>query len=208
MFRVWAQSDDLPAYGSWGNGSAMRVGAVAYVAQGAEEVLALAARQAAVSHSHADAIAGAQATALAMWLARQGADEKAIRKAVARRFAYDLSPRVEEIRDGYGFDISAAGTVPPAIVCALEADGYEDAVRNAVSLGGDSDTLACIAGGIAELLYGLPDRIASQARARLDETRFGFPEETDPGSSGYFKGTLLEVVDRVLALTQAVSAGG
>jgi ADP-ribosylglycohydrolase len=197
MFLQWALSDDLPAYGSWGNGSAMRVGAVAYLARDERQVLDLAARQSAVTHSHADAVAGAQATALAMWLGRQGADKSVIRRTIGDRFEYDLSPRVEDIRDDYTFDVSARGTVPPAIICALEAETYEDAVRLAVSLGGDADTLACIAGGIAETIYGLPLEIEFEARQRLDESIRGFPEETNARAPGYFAGTLLDVVDRV-----------
>lgn len=199
MFLQWALSDDLPAYGSWGNGSAMRVGAVAYLARDEADVLDLAARQSAVTHSHADAIDGAQATALAMWLGRQGVDKSVIRRTIVDRFAYDLSPRVEDIRDGYSFDVSARGTVPPAIICALEADDYEGAVRNAVSLGGDADTLACIAGGIAETLFGLPPEFEFEDRLRLDESSRGFPEEVNQQASGYFAGTLLDIVERVRA---------
>lgn len=169
MFRRWALSDDLPAYGSWGNGSAMRVGPVGFAAGHEDEALALAARSSAVSHDHPDAVAGAQAVALAMWLARAGAEARTIRREIAARFGYDLAPSVDEIRPHYRFDVSAAGTVPQAITCALEATGYEDALRNAISIGGDSDTLACIAGGIAEALFGLPDDIAETARRYLTD---------------------------------------
>ncbi len=198
MFRQWALADDMPAYGSWGNGSAMRVSAVAYLGRDQAEVLDLAARSSAVTHSHPDAVAGAQAVALAMWPARHDADPAIIGAAVTERFGYDLSESVDDIRAWYRFDVSAAGSVPQAITCALEADDYEDAVRSAVSLGGDSDnTIACIAGGIAEALYGLPQHIATEAAGRLDESRFGLPEETDPGAAGYFGGTLMQVVERV-----------
>lgn len=158
----------MPAYGSWGNGAAMRVSAVAYLAADEAEALATAARTAAVSHDHADAIAGAQATVLATWLARRGVAAKALRREIEARFGYDLSQSVDQIRTWYAFDISCKGTVPPAIVCALEARDYEDAIRNAVSLGGDTDTLACITGGIAEALHGVPSAIAEQARGYLD----------------------------------------
>ncbi len=168
MFRDWARTKDKGAYNSYGNGSAMRVGPVAYVAGGEDQVLDLAARSSAVTHDHPDAIAGAQAVALAMWLARQGKAKGAIGKAISDRFGYDLTPTVDHIRRGYGYDISAAGTVPPAIVCALRARDFEDAIRNAVSLGGDADTLACIAGGIAEILYGIPDGIARKTLGYLD----------------------------------------
>jgi ADP-ribosylglycohydrolase len=169
MFRRWALTAGMPAYGSWGNGAAMRVSPIAHWARDENEMMELAAASAAVSHDHPDAIAGAQAVALAMWLARRGADRPGIRALLASRFGYDLMRSVDEIRAGYRFDVSSKGTVPPAIVCALEANDYEDAVRNAISLGGDSDTLACIAGGIAEILYGLPDEIARPTKALLDD---------------------------------------
>ena len=169
MFVRWAQTQGMPAYGSWGNGAAMRVSAIAWLASDEAAALATAARTAAVSHDHPDAIACAQAAALAAWLARHGAAPEAIRREIAQRFGYDLGQSVEQIRAWYAFDTSCKGTVPPALVCALEATGYEDAIRNAISLGGDSDTLACIAGGIAEALHGLPAEVAEQARSYLDE---------------------------------------
>ena len=168
MFQDWVRAKDKGPYNSYGNGSAMRVGPVAYVAGSENEVLELAARSSAVTHDHPDAVAGAQAVALAMWLARQGRKKGAIRKAVTDRFGYDLTPTVDAIRPGYGYDITAAGTVPPAIVCALGAADFEDAIRNAVSLGGDADTLACIAGGIAEILYGIPQDMAKKTLGYLD----------------------------------------
>ena len=168
MFARWAHDPDMPAYGSWGNGAAMRVSAVAHLAAEEAEALATAARTAEVSHDHPDAIAGAQATVLAAWLARRGLAPDAIRTEIESRFGYDLGQSVAHIRASYAFEISCKGTVPPAIACALEADGYEDAIRNAISLGGDSDTLACITGGIAEALHGLPAEIAEQARGYLD----------------------------------------
>jgi len=169
MFVRWAHAPEMPAYGSWGNGAAMRVSAIAHLAAEEAEALAIAARTAGLSHDHPDAIAGAQATVLAAWLARHGATPALIRSEIAARFGYDLRQSVDQIRSWYAFDISCKGTVPPAIVCALEATGYEDAVRNAISLGGDSDTLACITGGIAEALHGLPAEVAEQARGYLDE---------------------------------------
>jgi ADP-ribosylglycohydrolase len=168
MFLRWAHTRGMPAYGSWGNGAAMRVSAIAWLAADEADALATAARTAAVSHDHPDAIAGAQATVLAAWLARHGADPGSIRREIAARFGYDLRQSVEQIRAWYAFDVSCSGTVPPALVCALEASGYEDAIRNAVSLGGDTDTLACITGGIAEALHGLPPLIAAQAQSHLD----------------------------------------
>jgi ADP-ribosylglycohydrolase len=167
MFLQWALTPGMGPYGSWGNGAAMRVSAIAHLAGDETEALELAARTAAVSHDHPDAVAGAQAVVLAMWLARRGRDPTTIRATIESRFAYDLGHTVDQIRPGYAFDVSCKGTVPPALVAALEARDYENAVRNAVSLGGDSDTLACITGGLAEVLHGLPAYIAGEARRRL-----------------------------------------
>ena len=180
MFRRWALTPGMGPYGSWGNGAAMRVAAIGHLAKGEAQLLELAAASAAVSHDHADAIAGAQAVALAIWLVRAGHERAATRSRIAGRFGYDLGQTVAGIRAWYRFDVSSKGTVPPALVCALEARDYEEAVRGAVSLGGDSDTLACITGAIAETLYGLPEDIAATTRRRLD------PE-------------LLAVVDRLYA---------
>ena len=102
-------------------------------------------------------------------LALQGRDRDEIRQTIEQRFEYDLSETVDRIRPGYAFDVSCRGTVPPAIICALEATDFEDAIRNAVSIGGDTDTLACITGGIAEALFGIPNWIADEAFARLDD---------------------------------------
>jgi ADP-ribosylglycohydrolase len=168
MFARWAMTPGMPAYGSWGNGAAMRVSPLAYWARDDVELLELAAASAVVSHDHPDAVAGAQAVALAMWLARGGADRSDVRARIGSGFGYDLEQTVDQIRAWYRFDVSCKGTVPPAIACALEAEDYQDAVRNAISLGGDSDTLACITGGIAEILYGLPDDVARASRERLD----------------------------------------
>lgn len=187
MFARWIMTDGMGPYGSWGNGAAMRVGGIAHLAKDEAEALDLAGRSAAVSHDHPDAIAGAQAAVLAAWRGRQGRRPDEIRTEIADRFGYDLERSVDEIRPRYAFDISCKGTVPPAITCALEATDYEDAVRNAISLGGDADTLACITGGIAEMRFGVPDDVAAETRARLA------PD-------------LLDVVDRLYA--RAAGSGG
>lgn len=169
MFLHWAFTDDAPPYGSWGNGSAMRVAPVAWAADTEAAVLDLAARSAAVTHDHPDAVAGAQAAALAVWLARQGEAAAAIRAAVAARFGYDLDESLDALHARSVFDVSCRGTVPPALISALGAADFEDAVRTAISLGGDSDTIACIAGSVAEPLHGIPDGMAAEARSRLDD---------------------------------------
>jgi ADP-ribosylglycohydrolase len=168
-FKRWAASDDSKPYGSWGNGSAMRVSPVAWAFSTFDEVLHRAKDTARVTHSHPEGIKGAQATAAAIFLAGSGAAKWDLRDEVERRFHYDLSFSLDDIRPTYVFDSSCAGTVPPAIVAFLESSDFESAVRLAVSLGGDCDTLACIAGGIAAAFYGVPVHIREQALARLDD---------------------------------------
>jgi ADP-ribosyl-[dinitrogen reductase] hydrolase len=165
MFLDWAFSDDAPAYGSWGNGAPMRVAAVGWLAEDEGEVRRLAAAQAAVSHNHPDAIAASEAVALAIFLSRTGVKAPALRQRLTDQFGYDLDP-ARALRRG-GFDVSAAGTAPPALAAALEAESWEGAVRTAVCLGGDADTLACIAGAVAEAMHGVPEDVADAARARL-----------------------------------------
>lgn len=167
-FRQWLRSDDARPYGSWGNGAAMRVSPVGFALDAVDDVLREAARTAEVSHNHPEGIKGAQATALAVFLARTCRDKALIRAEVATRFGYDLDRTVEGIRPTYAFNESCQETVPEAIVAFLDSHSYEDAVRNAVSLGGDSDTLGCITGGIAEAFYGpVPAEIRQRVRESL-----------------------------------------
>ncbi|UCD79514.1 MAG: ADP-ribosylglycohydrolase family protein [Desulfobacterales bacterium] len=153
-FIQWLYSHDPQPYNSWGNGAAMRVSPVGFAFATEEQVLEEARKTAEISHNHPEGIKGAQATALAVFLARAGHDKEEIRKQISQRFGYDLGRGVDDIRPGYTFDVSCQGTVPEAIIAFLDSESYEDAVRNAVSLGGDSDTLACITGGFAEAFYG------------------------------------------------------
>jgi len=169
MFKQWLHKDTLAAYNSWGNGSAMRVGPVGFAFSTLDEVLAEAKRTAIATHNHPEGIKGAQATAAALFMARQRGSKEEIRYFITARFDYDLRRTLDSIRPNYKFDESCAGTVPEAIIAFLESTGFEDAIRNAISLGGDSDTLACITGGIAEAYYGIPDEIAEQAMSYLDE---------------------------------------
>jgi ADP-ribosylglycohydrolase len=166
-FRKWFASDDPQPYGSWGNGSAMRVSPVGWAFDDIDEVLLQAGRSAAVSHDHPEGIKGAQAVALCVFLARSFSSRDEIRHEVTSRFGYDLTRTVDEIRPSYSFDVSCQGSVPEAIIAFLDADDYEGAVRNAVSLGGDADTQACIAGGIAEAMWGVPEVIIEQAMQRV-----------------------------------------
>jgi ADP-ribosylglycohydrolase len=176
IFARWAGSDDREPYGSWGNGSAMRVSPVGFAYDSLEEVLVRAKWSAEVTHNHPDGVKGAQATAAAVFLARTGTPKDEIREYVERKFGYDLGTPLDELRPGFVFDVSCAGTVPPALRSFLEADGYEGAVRLAVSLGGDADTLACIAGGVAGAYYGVPAEVRREALGRLDDHLRGVVE--------------------------------
>ena len=167
-FLRWLHSDQPRPYSSWGNGSAMRVSPVGFAFTTEDEVLREAEKTAIISHNHPEGIKGAQATALAVFLARTGHDKAAIKRRIAQRFGYDLNRSVDDIRPAYVFDISCQGTVPEAIVAFIDSDSYEDAIRNAVSLGGDSDTLACITGAISEAFYkDLPLGIRARVRQCL-----------------------------------------
>jgi ADP-ribosylglycohydrolase len=167
-FRRWLFDDGMGPYGSFGNGAAMRVGPVGWARDTLEAVLAEAERSARPSHDHPEGIKGAQATALAVFLARTGAGKDAIREEITGRFGYDLARTTDRIRPTYRFDETCQRTVPEAIVAFLDSTDFEHAVRLAVSLGGDADTLACITGGVAEAFYGgVPPAIAAEVRARL-----------------------------------------
>lgn len=167
MFKRWAMSDRRTGYGSWGNGAPMRVAAVGWLAGDEAEADRLAAAQASVSHDHPDAVAGAQAVARAILALRHGADVAGVRAELEAAFGYDLDPG-HAFSEG-GFDISTAGTVPPALAAAFETESWESAVRTAIGLGGDTDTLACIAGSVAEARHGMPEAMAAGARAYLTD---------------------------------------
>ncbi len=168
-FHVWATSDSFAPYNSWGNGSAMRVSPVAYFANSLNEAMELAERSAAVTHNHPEGIRGAQATAAAVFLAKTGHDKTEIKEFVESSCGYDLRRTLDDIRPTYSFDESCQGTVPQAITAFLEAKDFEDAIRNAISLGGDADTLACITGSIAEPYFGgVPPDIREEVLQRLD----------------------------------------
>lgn len=155
-FSHWIDAEYPLPYGSWGNGSAMRVSAVGWAFDNLPETLAQAAASAAVTHNHPEGIKGAQAVAAVMWWARQGQRKGWIRQAVSSEFGYDLSLSCAQIRPDYRFDESCQGTVPQAITAFLEARDFEHAIRLAVSLGGDSDTLAAITGAMAEAAHPIP----------------------------------------------------
>ncbi len=169
-FTNWLHDDAARAYGSWGNGSAMRVSPIAFAFDSESVVLAEAERSARVTHDHPEGIKGAQAVALAVFLARTGTPKADIRREIAGRFGYDLSRSIEVARQGYFFDVSCQGSVPEALICFLDTDTLEDAVRAAVSLGGDADTQASIAGAVAAAFESsVALALRTEALARLKD---------------------------------------
>jgi len=168
LFRGWFNSSESKPYYSFGNGSAMRVSPVGFAYNSIDEVLNFARRSAEVTHNHPEGIKGAQATALAIFMSRMGTSKEDIRREISARFDYDLHRTVDAIRPGYSFDVSCQGSVPESIIAFLDSNSYMDAVKNAISLGGDADTMACIAGGIAHAWYKeLPVDVVDEVRKRL-----------------------------------------
>lgn len=169
MFLKWLVSDNLAPYNSFGNGSAMRVSSIGFAFDNLKEVLREAEKSAAVTHNHPEGIKGAQAIAASIFLTRSGESKEQISRYVEDTFGYDLHQTLDEIRPKYRFDETCQGSVPQAIIAFLESSDYEDAVRKAISLGGDSDTLACMTGGIAQAYYKqIPDYIAERSRELLN----------------------------------------
>ena len=167
-FFQWIFSHESKPYNSWGSGSAMRVSPVGFAFDSMEDVLNEAKKSAEVTHNHPEGVKGAQATAAAIFMARCGADKPTIKKEITDRFAYSLHRSLAEIRPHYRFDVSCQGSVPEAITAFLEGESFEDTIRKGISLGGDSDTIACIAGGIAQAYYrGIPHDIVLNVRKRL-----------------------------------------
>ena len=153
MFRTWLWSEDPKPYNSYGNGSGMRVSPVGFARNSISAVLEEAEQSARVTHNHPEGIRGAQAIALAVFLARKNYSKKSIAEEITKKFQYDLTRTLDSIRPTYRFQETCQGSVPQAIRAFLESTDYEDAIRNAVSLGGDSDTIACMTGGIAQAYY-------------------------------------------------------
>ena len=166
-FYDWLYMRNPKPYRSWGNGSAMRASAAGWLFDTLEETREAAADTACVTHDHPEGIKGAEAVAAVIWAARNGWTKQQIRKFAEKEF-YPLKKTCDEIRPGYKFDVSCQGTVPQAITAFLEGDGFEDVIRTAVSLGGDCDTLTCIAGGMAEAMYGMPEEMKEECRKRLE----------------------------------------
>jgi len=169
-FSIWGDSDNLDPYNSYGNGSAMRAAPVGYISDKIGDVLEEAKRSAEATHNHPEGIKGARAVASCVYMARKGSKKEEIKEYIISNFGYDLNDSLDNIRDEYSFDVTCQGSVPQAIIAFLESDSFEDAIRKAVSIGGDSDTIACITGGIAEAYYGgVPEDIKSRVLSKLDE---------------------------------------
>ena len=166
-FIDWLYIENPEPYNSWGNGSAMRVSPVGLYAKTVEDVLYLAEKSAIVSHNHPEGIKGAQSVALAIFLAKNGVPKDKIKEEITSRFGYDLNRKIEQIRPNYEWDVSCQGSVPESIIAFLEGQNFEDVVRLAVSLGGDTDTMACIAGSIAACVYPISDYIAKECEKLL-----------------------------------------
>lgn len=170
-FKKWLKNPFPEPYNSLGNGAAMRVSPVAYVAENIDQLKALSRAVTEVTHNHSSGIKGAEAISVAIFMALYGASKQEIKRVIDQKY-YNLDfYQLDEIRDGYSFDVTCDGTVPYAIEAFMEADGFEDTIRNAISIGGDSDTLAAIAGSIAEAYYGIPENIRSEAIQYLDNVQ-------------------------------------
>lgn len=168
-FAAWAQGESGMGYNSFGNGSAMRVSPVGWYEQSLDRVLQQAQQSAIVTHSHPEGIKGAQAVASAIFMARQGQSKDQIKDYVEQNFGYALDLTPDEIRPTYQFDVTCQGSVPQALSCFLHSSDVDDAIRTAVSIGGDSDTIACISGSIAEAHYGgVPQELVSWCLGKLD----------------------------------------
>lgn len=166
-FGMWIYTDPPEPYNSYGNGAAMRVSPAAFLNKdNLDAALAASDKVTEITHNHPEGIKGARATTHAIWLAYQAESPAGIRQIITSEYGYDLTQTTDEIRPSYFFDITCQGTVPQAITCALESASYEDAVRNAISLGGDADTLAAIAGPIAEALHGISNELKERAEKR------------------------------------------
>ena len=169
MFYTWLQSEDPQPYFSYGNGSAMRASAAGWLYDSFEETWKKARLTAEVTHNHPEGIKGAECVATVIWLARNGKTKEEIRKFVEDTFGYDLSRTCDEIRPGYHHVESCQKTVPEAVTAFLEGKDFEDVIRTAVSLGGDCDTLTCIAGSMAEAYYPVPEAMEKECRRRLPD---------------------------------------
>lgn len=171
-FWNWMYSNNPQPYHSFGNGAAMRVSACGFVAKSLEEAKALSKAVTEVTHNHPEGIKGAEATVVAIYMARSGSELEQIREVINREY-YPMDFTLDEIRDTYRFNETCQNTVPQALMAFFESTSFEDAIRNAISIGGDSDTLAAITGGIAEAYYGVPEELKQKALSYLDKRLLG-----------------------------------
>lgn len=160
-FSWWLEQDEPQPYNSWGNGSAMRVSAVAYVAESLDEVKKLSKMVTEVTHNHPEGLKGAEATAVAVWMALHGYTKPEMHACLKEYYYFDY--KIDDLRPVYGFKVSCQGTMPAALAAFFEGESYEDAIRNAISLGGDSDTIGAITGAIAEAYWGIPEKLPAKA---------------------------------------------
>jgi len=167
MFKQWIWSGDPQPYNSYGNGAAMRVSSIGWLFDSLQYTGLIAEISARVTHDHPEGIKGARSIAEAVWMARKGADKARIRWKIETQYGYDLNRTLDQIRPGYRHVESCQETVPEAIIAFLEGNSFEDVIRNAVSLGGDCDTLTCIAGSIAEAYYGVPEELKQECQKRI-----------------------------------------
>lgn len=165
-FRRWLRSSDPKPYNSWGNGAPMRCSSAGWLAASPEKAFELGMYTASPTHNHPEGMKAAGVTAMLIWYARHGMSMDELRETAAKYYAL---PALDEIRDSYSFDVSSMGTMPVALSAFFESSSFEDAIRNAISVGGDSDTIAAITGSIAEVFYGVPDEIWRTACAYLSE---------------------------------------
>ena len=168
-FRTWLREDNPQPYNSWGNGAGMRVSPVGLYAKNLDEVLALAALTASVSHNHPEGVKGAQAIAACVFLCKEGKSKQEIKEYIEKTFDYNLNRTIAVIRPRYEFDVSCQGSVPEAIIAFLEGNSFEEVIRLAISLGGDSDTIGAMAGSIAACMYPIPDEIVNRCNTILTE---------------------------------------
>ena len=163
----WLFEENPQPYNSWGNGAGMRVSPVGLYAKTLDEALALAALTACVSHNHPEGVKGAQAIATSVFLCKEGRSKQEIKEYVEQTFGYNLHRTIEEIRPDYYFDVSCQGSAPEAIIAFLEGNSFEEVIRLAISIGGDSDTIGAMAGSIGEAFYGVPEELKAECEARL-----------------------------------------
>ncbi len=178
MFRNWFQNYNPQPYNSWGNGSAMRVSPDGAIATSLEDASELATEHAAITHNHPEGIIGAKATATAITYLLEGGSKEGLREMIERSYGYDLHRTISEIQPDYQFEVSCQKSVPESIICFLESNSYEDTIRKAVAMGGDADTMACIAGGIAAAYYGeIPAKILGECLEMLPDDMYDVIEE-------------------------------